>query len=65
MQTFKEKMESEGWHNCYSSKPPSPGWYKIYRRNGSTGKAYYYGNSVWEQGHNGWEIIWWKELERR
>ena len=26
--TFKEKMESEGWHNVYDMQPNEPGIYK-------------------------------------
>lgn len=58
--TFKEKMESDGWHNCYDSQPSKPGTYKVYRRNGSVGKAYYCGNHTWRDT-SGWEFCWWKE----
>ena len=37
--TFKEKMESESWHNKYDMQPSGPGTYKVYRRNGSIGSA--------------------------
>ena len=57
--TFKEKMESEGWHNVYDMQPNEPGIYKVYRRNGSIGKAYYFGNHVW-RNPSGWEFCWWK-----
>lgn len=57
--TFKEKMESEGWHNVYDMQPNEPGIYKVYRRNGSIGKAYYSGNHVW-RNPSGWEFCWWK-----
>ncbi len=57
--TFKEKMESEGWHNCYDMEPPVTGMYTVYRGNGSVGKAYYCGNHTWEN-KSGWSIYWWK-----
>ena len=57
--TFKEKMESEGWHNKYDMQPTEPGIYKVYRRNGSIGNAYYCGNNVWRD-NSGWEFCWWK-----
>ena len=39
--TFKERMESQGWHNVYDKHPNESGEYKVYRRNGSIGKAQY------------------------
>ena len=60
----KEKMEAQGWHNCYDAEPDKPGIYRIYRRNGSKGKAYYKGNHIWQQlTNNGWDFTWWREMK--
>ena len=40
-------------------QPNEPGTYKVYRRNGSIGKAYYCGNNAWRD-NRGWEFCWWK-----
>lgn len=62
--TFKEKMEAQGWHNCYDAEPDKPGIYQIYRRNGSKGKAYYKGNHIWQQlTNNGWDFNWRRETK--
>ena len=61
--TFKERMESEGWHNVHDEEPPKIGHYKVYRNNGKTGTAYYCGNHIWRDT-SGWEFNWWKEMER-
>lgn len=62
--TFKEKMEAQGWRNCYDAEPDKPGIYQIYRRNGSKGKAYYKGNHIWQQlTNNGWDFTWWREMK--
>ena len=57
--TFKERMESQGWHNVYDKRPNEPGEYKVYRRNGSTGKGHYTERHTWKNA-SGWEITWWK-----
>lgn len=59
--TFQEKMESKGWHNVYDREPDTPGTYRIYKGNGTTGKAFYVGNHIWKYS-GGWEFCWWKEL---
>ena len=59
--TFREKMESEGWHNVHIKKPSAPGMYRIYKRNGTIGKAYYLGNHLWRHS-GGWEFCWWKDI---
>ena len=58
--TFKERMESQGWHNVYDKHPNESGEYKVYRRNGSIGKAHYNADRHTWKNASGWEITWWK-----
>jgi len=58
--TFKEIMENQGWNNVYNREPDKPGTYKIYKRNGSIGKAYYLGDHKWKYS-GGCDFCWWKE----
>ena len=60
--TFKEEMESKGWNNIYDRRPEQPGMYKVYRRNGKIGKAFYVGKNIWRDS-SGWEFRWWKDIE--
>lgn len=59
--TFEEKMKADGWHNVYQEKPEEPGTYKIFKRNGTKGTAYYCGNNVWQYA-GGWDFCWWKKM---
>lgn len=45
--TFKEKMEAQGWHNCYDAEPDKPGIYQIWQ----------------QLTNNGWDFTWWREMK--